>query len=214
MFDLRGYFVAKGTSRLSALISRLKGRKGLRPFSRDIKVDPGTLSGWLSGDVEKPRGENREALVTYIGCSDENLSRYLDGEIKLDDLLRSLPQNDQPLTLNRVLSWLPNLSLNELARLAEAATQLMRKRTDCHSIADLIEAELRKRHWTIERLAEEVDISIGVLIGLRNGDKPTEEHLLDLTLILTKPDGSRWTFDELKAISCTHNHHGNHVNGA
>lgn len=206
--------MAEGTSNLSALISRLKGKKGLRPFSREIKVDAGTLSGWLSGDVETPRGKNREALITFLGCTDEDLSRYLAGDIQIEDLLRNLPQTEQPLTLNRVLSWLPTLSLNQLARLAEAATELIRKRTDCHSLADLIEAELRKRHWTIERLAEEVDISIGVLIGLRNGDKPTEEHLLDLTLILTKPDGSRWTFDELKAISCTHNHHGNHVNGA
>ncbi len=211
MFDLCGYFVAEGTSRLAALISRLKGRKGVRPFSRDINVDPGTLSGWLSGDVETPRGRNREALVAYIGCSDDDLSRYLGGEAALDDLLRNLPQTEKPLTLNRVLSWLPTLSLNELARLAEAATELIRRRTDCHSIADLIETELRNRRWTLEQLAAEVDISLEALIGLRNGNKPTEEQLLDLTLVLTKSDGSRWTFDELKAISCTH--HTNHVNG-
>lgn len=212
MFDLY-FFVAEGTSRLSDLISRLKGRKGLRPFSRDIKVDPGTLSGWLSGDVEAPRGGNREVLLAYLGCTDEDLSRYLSNEVELDDLLQNLPQTDQPLTLNKVLSWLPSLSLNELARLAEAATELIRRRTDCHSIADLIEAELKNRRWTIERLAEEVDISLEALVGLRNGDKPTEEQLLDLTLALTKPDGTRWTFDELKAISCTHDHHATQPNG-
>lgn len=213
MFDVCVYVVAEGTSRLSELISRLKGRKGLRPFSRDIKVDPGTLSGWLSGDVETPRGSNRQALLTYIGCADDDLSRYLDGELILEDLLKNLPQTDQPLTLNKVLSWLPNLSLNELARLAEAATELIRKRTDCHSVADLIENEIKKRHWSLEQLAQEVDIPLDTLIELRNGGKPTEEQLLDLTLVLTKQDGSRWTFDELKAISCTHNNHTSHTSG-
>ena len=200
MFDLCGYFVAEGMSRLSALISRLKGKKGLRPFSRDIKVDAGTLSGWLSGDVETPRGKNREALIMFLGCADIDLARYLAGEMQLDELLTNLPQTEHPLTLNRVLSWLPTLSLNQLARLAEAATELIRRRTDCHSIADLIEIELRNRRWTLEQLAEEVDISLEALIDLRNGNKPIEEQLLDLTLVLTKTDGSRWTFDELKAI--------------
>ncbi|MEP0872922.1 hypothetical protein NDA01_24190 [Trichocoleus desertorum AS-A10] len=206
--------MAESTSRLSELISRLKGRKGLRPFSRDIKVDPGTLSGWLSGDVETPRGGNRMALVSYLGCADEDLSRYLAGEVELDELLANLPQTDQPLTINKVLSWIPTLSLNELARLAEAATELIRRRTDSHSIADLIEAELKNRRWPIDRLAQEVDISVEALIRLRNGDQPAEEQLLDLTLVLTKSDGSRWTFDELKAISCSHHRQNTtHTNG-
>ncbi|MGQ4646784.1 hypothetical protein [Lyngbya aestuarii] len=62
------------------------------------------------------------------------------------------------------------------------------------TIADLI------KDWNLEKLAKLSEVKIENLQAIRAGERPTNDDLIGLGIILCKEDGEPWTTDELIEI--------------
>lgn len=76
-------------------------------------------------------------------------------------------------------------------------------------IGKLMIDELDKRQWSVERLAEELDLDLSRVDKLLNYEPAEMHELIALQTILTKPDGSDYDIEDLIEI----NQRGRKANG-
>lgn len=207
------YSVVMRGRNLANLIQKLRGKRRISHFARDMGVSRDTVGRWEKGDGEIAGAA--EKLARYLGTTTERLESYLDGETTLEELLVEHKSEDSPavITIGRVIGWLSSLNLHDLALLGRIVSELVFARTNPHSIAALIEAELQKpdRAWsnqprdsTLVLFAEESMLSLEDLTSLLGDDKPDLYQIGLLARVLTHSDGSFWEVEDLARIAKDH----------
>jgi hypothetical protein len=72
--------------------------------------------------------------------------------------------------------------------------EILSAKTRCLTIADLI------RDWNLEKLAQLSEVPVENLQAILEGQRPSNDDLIGLGVVLCKENGEPWTTDELVEI--------------
>lgn len=108
------------------MVKTLRGNQDMRKFSRKLGVSAFAVNSWEK-EMGNPRPKSLERLAAITGNTLEQLKAYLDGNIDLQNYLKTYLQypSDQSLACNEVLEVLPSLSLPEKALILKVLSDLI-----------------------------------------------------------------------------------------
>jgi transcriptional regulator with XRE-family HTH domain len=100
-------------------------RRSQRWLALSLGVSQRTVWGWENG--EGIGVEAREKLSNFLGRTVDDLSRYLNGSIPLEDFLMGATEVSRSRRLIQILEWLPELSPSEIFQVIWESFLLMAK---------------------------------------------------------------------------------------
>lgn len=184
--------------RFGELIKRLRSREHL---SQEIlgrrlgNISQKTIFDWEHGST--PRARYLKRVADYLGKSVDDLMAYNSGETdqSIDDFLDGASANPREERFALIMDWLPKLQMTEVSEIARKCFDLIFNGFSFAAQKSLPISGMVKLQDTSNS-----DIPDDRIQAIKDDDRPSDLELVQLSLVLSKPDGRRWTTHELMEI--------------
>lgn len=204
---------AQKIQELFLLLLNQSGGKSQQALANKLGINRSRLYRWLSGQASLEL-QSLRTIARCLNCTVEILRQYLNGQIPLEDFLALLSlvqkEEDKNPSVVEILEQLPLLSITDLDAIAGAINSLASNYhqntnefgTHYPTYPSLIIAQIQANGWSLnetglKEVAKIASIDVSRLRRIWYGFAPTEIDLIGLSSVLTKPDGDRWTIEEL-----------------